>query len=139
MPGRSAPQFGIVPEGFPRPRSNWFRAPNHLTDVIAHLVAERSYAEIVVLIYIMRHTWGYSEFDTPKHITLDEFQYGRQYRDMDRTRIDDGTGLTRSAIQRALKRLAARNMLDILTDDTDPGRIRKSYRLRVRPINHCQP
>jgi predicted transcriptional regulator len=51
------------------------------------------------------------------------------YRDMDRTRMDDGTGLTRSAIQNALRRLAERKVIERTYDESDPGRTRVYYRL----------
>jgi hypothetical protein len=132
MPARKPPCAAIPPEGLPRPRANWFRMPNLIVLIIASLARERSYAEIIVLVYIIRHTWGYSEFDRPKHITLDEFEHGRMHADSDRTRIDNGTGLTRSAIQRALHRLAQRGILDVITDDHNPSYIRKSYRIRIK-------
>lgn len=132
MSGRKPPTW-ILPDGLPRPRSNWFRTPNVLTLIVADLAREQSYAEIIVLLYILRHTWGYNEYDKLKHITLDEFVTGRAHADPDRTRIDNGTGLTRRAVQLALRRLETRQVLEVFTDDEDPGRIRKLYRLRIKP------
>lgn len=106
--------------------------PTMIVQIIGYLTEEQSYAEIVVLFYIMRHTWGFSEYEKPRHLTLDEFANGRCYHDPERTRMDDGTRLTRSAIQRALKRLEARNVIEVTIDSADPHRIRKSYRLRIR-------
>ena len=41
-----------------------------------HLIT--SLSEMKVIYYILRHTWGYQEYDTPKTITLDEFEHGRK-------------------------------------------------------------
>jgi hypothetical protein len=79
--------------GFSQPESNWWKMPNIMIDVLAYL---DSASEIKVILYLLRHTWGYSEYDLFKHITIDEFQHGRwcynpqsgQYE-----RMDSGTGL----------------------------------------------
>ena len=41
--------------GFDPPTSNWFRMPNNWTDVTSEI---NNLAEIKIVEYILRHTWG---------------------------------------------------------------------------------
>ncbi|MGL4650272.1 MAG: hypothetical protein ACRC1H_12770, partial [Caldilineaceae bacterium] len=74
--------------GFERPQQNFFRLPNDWTDLTA---AMGSLAELKVVEYVLRHTWGYHEFGIGKRISLNEFMYGRRL--ADGSRMDKGTGL----------------------------------------------
>ena len=38
-------------------------------------------AELKVVQYVLRHTWGYQEYGIKKRITIDEFISGRRRRD----------------------------------------------------------
>jgi len=115
--------------GFPRPDQNWFRMPNEFPNMVAKLAREQSLAEAVVLLYVLRHTWGYSEYDEPKHITMDEFLGGRKYKNG--SRMDQGTGLSERAIRIALGRLVERGLLLVEKDERDRARIKKSYHIRI--------
>lgn len=111
--------------GFPRVEQNWHRLPNCWTDILAGI---SSLAEIKVLHYVLRHTWGFSEYDQPKVISLDEFQHGRRRRDG--SRMDSGTRLSRQAVLDGLRRAVADGYLEVEASG-DNGRRRHAYRLRM--------
>ena len=117
--------------GFDRPESNFFRMPNSWTDITAEI---NSIAELKVVEYILRHTWGYQEYGLKKHITIDEFVHGR--RRQDGSRMDKGTGLSERAVYDGLQKAVANGLIDEETDDSDRGRIKKSYSLRMRENAH---
>ena len=71
-------------DGFDIPKENWSKLPNAL---IAALPLFTSASELKVVLYVLRHTWGYQEFDNPKSITLDELAHGRKRKNG--TRLDD--------------------------------------------------
>ena len=80
-------------QGFSKPEANFFRLPNEWTDITAPIT---SLAELKLVEYVLKHTWGYSEFDMVKKITTDEFMYGRKKKDG--SRIDTGTGLSKPSV-----------------------------------------
>ena len=79
--------------GFDLPEQNWFRMPNSWTDITAGM---KSLAELKVVEYVLRHTWGYQEYGIAKRISTDEFMHGR--RRQDGTRLDRGTGLSNRSV-----------------------------------------
>lgn len=111
--------------GFVPPEQNWSRLPNELIDVLPII---NSMAEMKVILYVLRHTWGFQEFDAPKRITLDEFMSGRIVRG---ERKDRGTGLSKSAVIDGIERAVKHQFLIEYVDDTDKARIVKSYQLRM--------
>jgi hypothetical protein len=113
--------------GFDRPESNFFRMPNSWTDITAEI---DSIAELKVVEYILRHTWGYQEYGIKKHITIDEFVNGR--RRQDGSRMDKGTGLSERAVYDGLRKAVENGLIDEEIDDSDRGRVKKSYSLRMR-------
>jgi hypothetical protein len=110
--------------GFRLPRENWFRLPNEWTDITAGI---DSLAELKVIEYVLRHTWGYQEYGEKKRITIDEFMRGR--RKADGTRMDKGTGLSEQSVRNGLARALADGWLEETIDDRDKARIKKSYGL----------
>ena len=127
--------------GFDRPESNFFRMPNSWTDVTAEI---DSVAELKVVEYILRHTWGYQEYGLKKHITIDEFVNGR--RRQGGTRMDRGTGLSERAVYDGLRKAVENGLIDEAIDDSDRGRVKKFYSLRMRedgaspdPLQTLQP
>src|SRR5215212_4365466 len=118
--------------GFDRPESNYFRMPNTWTDITAEI---DNIAELKVVEYILRHTWGYQEYGLKKHITIDEFVNGR--RRQDGSRMDKGTGLSERAVYDGLRKAVENRLIDEETDDSDRGRIKKSYSLRMRENAHA--
>ncbi len=113
--------------GFDRPESNWFRMPNSWTDITADI---SSIAELKVTEYILRHTWGYQEYGIKKHITIDEFVNGR--RRQDGTRMDRGTGLSERAVYDGLRKAVQHGLVEEEVDDSDRGRVKKYYSLKMR-------
>src|SRR5215211_916119 len=118
--------------GFDRPESNWFRMPNGWTDITAEI---NNLAELKVVEYILRHTWGYQEYGLKKHITIDEFVNGR--RRADGGRMDKGTGLSERAVYDGLRKAVENSLIEEEIDDSDRGRIKKSYSLRMRENAHA--
>ena len=113
--------------GFDRPESNYFRMPNSWTDITAEI---DNIAELKVVEYILRHTWGYQEYGIKKHITIDEFVNGR--RRQDGRRMDKGTGLSERAVYDGLRKAVANGLIEEEIDDSDRGRVKKFYSLRMR-------
>jgi DNA-binding PadR family transcriptional regulator len=113
--------------GFDRPEANYFKMPNSWTDITA---AIDSIAELKVVEYILRHTWGYQEYGLKKHITIDEFVRGR--RRQDGSRMDRGTGLSERAVYDGLRKAVASGLIEEESDDSDRGRVKKSYSLKMR-------
>ncbi len=121
--------------GFSKPEANFFRLPNEWTDITAYLT---SLAEMKLVEYVLKHTWGYSEFDVVKKITTDEFMYGRKKKDG--TRIDRGTGLSKPSVIAGLKSAVAHGLLMEEVDDRDKARIKKCYKLKMKtPIEEDDP
>jgi len=112
--------------GFPIPKENWSKLPHLLFDYLASM----SHAELKVVLYVLRHTWGFSEFGKLKRITLDEFRYGRKKRDG--SRMDAGTGLSVNAIKDGIGRAVERGFLvQVLETGRDAGRRSHSYMLNM--------
>ena len=114
--------------GFERPEANYFRMPNNWTDITAGI---SSIAELKVVEYILRHTWGYQEYGIKKHITIDEFVHGR--RRADGSRLDLGTGLSERAVYDGLRKAVEDGLIEEEIDDSDRGRLKKYYSLKMKP------
>jgi len=112
--------------GFDIPRQNWFKLPNNWTDITAEIT---SLAELKVVEYVLKHTWGYQEYGLRKRISNDEFMNGRRRKDG--TRIDNGTGLSKPSVIAGLKSAIARGLLLEEVDDSDKARVKKYYSLRM--------
>ena len=122
-------------EGFSKPEANFFRLPNEWTDITAQVT---SLAEMKLVEYVLKHTWGYSEFDMVKKITTDEFMYGRKKKSGER--IDNGTGLSKPSVIAGLKSAVSHGLLEEEIDDRDKARIKKYYKLKMRnPIEENEP
>ena len=112
-------------QGFRIPEQNWFKLPNEWTNITHDMT---SLAEMKVVEYVLRHTWGFSEYNRSKHITLDEFENGRKKKDG--SRIDRGTGLSQPSITDGVRRAVEHGYLEV-QQTGDNGRIRKLFRLRI--------
>ena len=104
--------------------------PNEWVDICAEI---SSLAEIKVVQYVMRHTWGHQEYGILKHISLDEFMNGR--RRQDGSRLDKGTGLTKKSVIAGVKSAVERGFLIEEVDDSDKARVKKYYALRMASQN----
>src|SRR5437870_6941025 len=121
--------------GFSKPEANFFRLPNEWTDITAQVT---SLAEMKLVEYVLKHTWGYSEFDMVKKITTDEFMSGRKKKSGER--VDMGTGLSKPSVIAGLKSAVQHGLLEEETDNSDKARIKKYYKLRMRtPIEENEP
>lgn len=112
--------------GFPDPQENWSKLPHEFIDALPLLT---SLSEVKCILYVLRHTWGYQEFDEYKHITTDEFMNGRKRKDG--TRIDSGVGMSGPSIVDGLKRAVEDGFLQVETDVRDLARIKKSYAIKM--------
>src|SRR3954454_18165698 len=108
--------------GFDRPESNFFRMPNSWTDITAEI---DNIAELKVVEYILRHTWGYQEYEIKKHITIDEFVNGR--RRQDGSRMDDGTGLSERGVYDGIRKAVQDGLVEEEADTSDRGRVKKYF------------
>ncbi len=106
--------------------SGWTILPYELVD---HFPLISSFAEILVILYVLRHTWGYQDYSGSRRITLDEFSHGRKRRDG--SRLDSGTGLSRNAIKAGVRAAVAHGFLIQEPDDRDGGRRSYVYRLHM--------
>lgn len=113
-------------EGFPTPTKNFFSMPNAITDIIANIT---NLAEVKVIIYVIRHTWGFHEYGKPKAISVDEFMHGRKY--ANGTRMDKGTGLSNRSVIDGLRAAVNDGYLTCDIDNSDLARVRKSYSLKM--------
>lgn len=112
--------------GFDEPLENWSKLPNSF---IAALPLVTSLAELKVILYILRHTWGYKEYDQGKHITTDEFANGRKRKDG--TRIDTGIGMSEPSIRSGINTAMLHGFICVDVDNHDLARVEKSYRLNI--------
>ena len=113
--------------GFVPPVNDFFRMPNEWINICAKIT---NIAELKIVQYVLRHTWGYQEYDEPKKITIDEFMYGRKRKD--KTRIDDGTGLSKQSVIDGIERAIKHGFLICERDDKDKARQKKYYQLHMR-------
>jgi hypothetical protein len=115
--------------GFPShiAETSYFNVPAFFVDVIA---AIDNLAELKVVLYILRHTWGFREYNSPKRITIDEFMHGRKK--ADRTRMDSGTGLSERAVMQGLQRAIAHGFVVCYVDDSDQARVKHYYQMRMQ-------
>src|SRR5450755_3988414 len=98
-------------EGFTQPDTDFTRVPNNLFEALSLI---ESMSELKVILYVMRHTWGFQEYDTYKKITLDEFVCGRMLRT--RERMDSGTGLSTTAVKEGTAKAIAHGFLEVEID-----------------------
>lgn len=114
--------------GFTMPDSEYFKVSNNIVDMLSLI---DSVAELKVILYVMRHTWGFQEYDEYKKITTDEFAHGRML--STRERMDNGTGLSDAGVKVGVAKAIEHGFLEVEIDDSDLGRIKKSYRLKMKP------
>lgn len=112
--------------GFTLPHQNWSKLPHQLIDALPQI---ETVAELKVILYVLRHTWGFAEYGRRKRITTDEFIHGRILRDGQR--IDGGTGLSAPSVRTGLDLAERHGFLLVDIDDSDKARIRKYYTLNL--------
>ena len=129
VPAKKRPVF----EGFrkiDKESKHFYRLPNEWTDIMAGI---DNLAELKMVEYLIRHTWGFGDYDRYKHITVDEFMHGRLR--VDGTRMDKGTGLKSDrSVKDGLKAAIEHGYILCDVDASDKARIRKSYKLKMRQV-----
>jgi hypothetical protein len=121
----------IVFLGFPATlEEGYTQMPNEWFNILLKI---NNMAELKVVLYVIRHTWGFQdadgERDIYKKITTDEFAYGRRRKDG--TRFDGGTGLGLTAVKEGAKKAIEHGYLFCEVDDSDLARIKKHYGLNL--------
>src|SRR5579859_7062430 len=96
-------------QGFEEPESNWSKLPHQLIEALPEIT---SLAELKVILYILRHTWGYHE--SCKRISQDEFENGRKKQHGER--LDPGTGMSTNAIKDGIARAIKHGFIRVETD-----------------------
>jgi hypothetical protein len=123
--------MAVIPfEGFAPPTENWSKLPHAFIEAMDKI---DSLGEMKVILYILRHTWGFQEFDTHKRITLDEFENGRKCKPSEKYptgRMDGGCGATRPTIVRGLEKAEEHGFIEIERDDSDGARQKKWYKIK---------
>lgn len=112
--------------GFDVPTQNWYKMPMAWTDITADI---KSLAELKIVEYVLKNSWGYREYGKHKRITLDEFMHGRKRKDG--SRLDRGTGLSKPSVVDGIKRAVEDGFLIVEVDDRDRGRVKKFYALKM--------
>lgn len=108
--------------GFEKPKENWSKLPHQF---IYELPNFSNLAGLKIVLYVLRHTWGYG--DPYKKISIDEFMNGRKHRDG--SRIDRGTGLSKPSVVSGCKWAVDNGYLFEVKDKGDGARIKKYYSL----------
>jgi hypothetical protein len=126
-----APFVGFTQESI---QGEYFQVPAIFLSLCAMI---DNLAELKVVMYVMRHTWGFREYGTPKRITIDEFMHGRMR--VDGTRMDLGTGLSESAIKDGLQRAIDHEIIVCYVDDSDQARIKNYYELKMQNEEAVSP
>ena len=121
-------------EGFDEPKQNWSKLPHAFINGWDNI---ETLAEMRVILYILRHTWGYSEYDKPKRITIDEFVSGRKRKDG--SRLDGGIGMSKPSVVDGLKRAEDHGFIEVAKNDDDKARVRKLYRLSMSGLKGLTP
>ncbi len=131
------------PAGLPSPESNFHPIPNDWIDIIAQMT---TLAEVKVVNYLLRHTWGFQERDLPLHLTIDEFVNGRAvskekaivkgwlFRES-KYRMDLGTQLSDKSVRSGLQEAIKRGLVIEYVNDRDKARIDKYYLLLIKGKN----
>lgn len=117
-----------ITNGLSVPKSNYTKIPHEFINLLPDITSQ---AELKVLLYLFRHTWGFSEYGKPKKITVDEFMNGRMKKD--RTRMDRGIGLTAESVRDGIDRAEKHGFILVEKDERDLGRIKKFYSLNIKP------
>jgi predicted transcriptional regulator len=117
--------------GLVKPDTQFTRIPHYIIENL-HVM---SGSEVKVLFYLLRHTWGFSEFSDRdiKPLSIDEFMHGRKR--SDGSRMDQGLQLSKPSILKAIDGLMEKGLLVRYIDNSDLARIKIHYRPRLKEDN----
>lgn len=121
-------------KGFDLPHENWSKLPNDLLE--ASVVGKATFSCVMCVFYVLRHTWGYQEFNEAKRISVNEFMKGRKRKDG--SRIDSGTGLSKPSVTSGTREGVAKGWLIEEVDTSDRARTEKRYALRMGNTAHIE-
>lgn len=121
-------------KGFEQPQQNYSKLPHAFINLLPIM---QSKSELCVVLYILRHTWGYQEYEDARRISVDEFANGRKKRDG--TRIDSGVGMSEPAIRAGIKAAIGHGFILVEVDDSDKARVDKFYKLNMVGENNLPP
>lgn len=107
-----------------KPEQNFVMMPKVLIDALPTI---DSAGELKVIIYILRHTWGFNEYEEGKLITIDEFCNGRKRRNG--TRIDNGCGMAENSIRLGIQKAVEHGFIEVEEDNRDKARQKRYYKL----------
>jgi hypothetical protein len=113
-----------------QPTQNYSKLPHKFIDMLPSI---KSMSELKILIYTLRHTWGYQ--DSFKGMTLDEYMNGRKRKDG--SRIDSGTGLSRPSVKDGINKAVSHGYLFVAENNGDKARIKRYYSLEKSGINEA--
>jgi len=122
-----------APAKYTLPESNYSKLPHDFIEALPDL----SEAELRVVLYTLRHTWGYGEYERKKRITLDEYENGRKR--ANGTRMDRGCGLKQNAIRTGLARAVENGHLVMEEDDSDLARVKRYYGIAIQDVTQGDP
>jgi hypothetical protein len=117
---------GFIGFSTPDDGYGYTQLPNELFEVLDQI---DSLTELKIILYILRHTWGFQEHEGQKKITTDEFMKGRKRKDG--SRIDRGTGLSDYGVKDGIAKALKHGFITCEVDDGDKGRIKKCYGIKV--------
>ena len=131
----------MVFEGFEKPTENWSKLPHKLIHELPNI---KTLSELKVILYVLRHTYGWHDYDIYKRISLNEFQHGRKHskkkrKETGKERQDNGCGLSRKSILAGLRAAVEHGYLEVEIDDTDKARIKHEYRLKYLGVENLHP
>lgn len=129
----------MLEKGFSKPTSNYFGVPHEFINIMSSI---SNMSEIKILLYLIRHTWGFQEYDLPKYLTVDEFMQGRVVgKDVGeiknypfrhgKYRMDTGTGLSEMSVRNGLTAAINDGYIIEYADTRDKARVKKYYLLRI--------
>jgi len=102
------------------------KMPHEFIDRLSKI---KSINELKIILYIMRHTWGFGEYERGKKITTDEFMYGRKR--SDGTRMDNGTGLSDWGVKDGIAKALKHGYVTCEVNDHDKARVKKYYKINI--------
>ncbi len=120
--------------GFARPTSNYYRLPNDWFEIWQHARQTsaqgdrpaRILAPLKVTEYVIKHTWGWSNFDEPLRLSRSDLREGR--RGKGGRRLDLGTGLgSEATLSRGINLALSLGMLEQIEINDDPARMERLY------------
>jgi len=113
--------------GFPPPRANYFAVPFTFISLIHSI---RSGILIWVLLYLLRHGYGYNNLEGI-WLTIDDLHQGRKYKTRPE-RYDKGVSVDERSLYRALKEGLERGLLVYRKIRTPEGAMVTQYNLHLK-------